>query len=595
MSSADYIVLLLYLAGMVAIGLFFARQNKDAAQMFAAGGQSPWWTSGLSAFMTMFSAGTFVVWGGIAFRLGVVAIAINLCYGVAALLVGVFVAGKWKDLGILTPAEYIELRFSRTALHFYTWWMMFYRVVNGGVALYAMCILLVQSMVLAEGHPLRDPATGNLSLTWAIVISGGVVVVYTMMGGLWGVLMTDVIQFIVLNLAVVFLVVVALSQQTNWTSFVDESPDGFFWPLAPDAGYAWYFLIGWIVLHFFMIGAEWAYVQRYLCVSSSADSQRSAYLFGVLYLVSPFLWLLPPLIHRLQNPVPIGIGVEELNALSERAYIDSCLSLLPDGMVGLMIAAMFSATASMMSSQLNVFAGVLTNDIYRPLAGPNVSQRRLVWAGRLFTFGIGILFVAVALGVPRLGGAEKVVIAVTSLVVVPLLAPSLWGLFSSRVNQSGVWWTTGVSVAVAAVVKFGCVSGGWLSGGQVFDSTIALLASHEKVMDLLLGVLVPIVVLLLLQTLSRKTSVGWVRLSLAAEKLNLQQPLTNHNQTPARTVAWSLIVCGGMMAMLALYDTEGQFILTSFAAALLGVGIILLSTITLLRRGVPRENTHANL
>jgi len=77
--------------------------------MFAAGGQSPWWTSGLSAFMTMFSANTFVVWGGIAYKMGLVAVIINLMYGVAALLVGYFVAGRWKNLGIETPAQFIHL------------------------------------------------------------------------------------------------------------------------------------------------------------------------------------------------------------------------------------------------------------------------------------------------------------------------------------------------------------------------------------------------------------------------------------------------------------------------------------------------------
>ena len=88
MQTLDYIVLVFYLLGIVAVGLFCARQNKSASDMFAAGGQSPWWTSGLSAFMTMFSANTFVVWGGIAYQHGTVAVAINLCYGIAALLAG---------------------------------------------------------------------------------------------------------------------------------------------------------------------------------------------------------------------------------------------------------------------------------------------------------------------------------------------------------------------------------------------------------------------------------------------------------------------------------------------------------------------------
>ena len=107
MIGVDYLVLTLYMLGVLAVGLLFARLNRSASDMFAAGGQSPWWASGLSGFMTMFSAGTFVVWGGIAYKFGFVAVAINLCYGVAALAVGYFVAGRWKRLGIRTPAQFI--------------------------------------------------------------------------------------------------------------------------------------------------------------------------------------------------------------------------------------------------------------------------------------------------------------------------------------------------------------------------------------------------------------------------------------------------------------------------------------------------------
>ena len=85
MTTPDWTVLTLYLAGTVFVGVFLGRFIKNSSDMFAAGGQSPWWISGLSAFMTMFSANTFVVWGGIAYEHGLVAIMINLCYGIAAI------------------------------------------------------------------------------------------------------------------------------------------------------------------------------------------------------------------------------------------------------------------------------------------------------------------------------------------------------------------------------------------------------------------------------------------------------------------------------------------------------------------------------
>ena len=87
MTSPDYITLALYIAGIFVISTLSARRTKSQKEMFSAGRSSPWWASGLSGFMTMFSAGTFVVWGGIAYEWGFVAVAINPCYGLAALLV----------------------------------------------------------------------------------------------------------------------------------------------------------------------------------------------------------------------------------------------------------------------------------------------------------------------------------------------------------------------------------------------------------------------------------------------------------------------------------------------------------------------------
>tara|TARA_Y100000588_G_scaffold299437_1_gene320753 strand:- start:1595 stop:1945 length:351 start_codon:yes stop_codon:yes gene_type:complete len=111
MQSLDYIVIVLYVVGIIVAGFVFMGKMKTSKEMFAAGGQSPWWVSGLSAFMTQFSAGTFVVWGGIAYKYGVVAIAINLCYGVSALFVGWLIAGVWRKAGVDSASEFLQLRY----------------------------------------------------------------------------------------------------------------------------------------------------------------------------------------------------------------------------------------------------------------------------------------------------------------------------------------------------------------------------------------------------------------------------------------------------------------------------------------------------
>jgi solute:Na+ symporter, SSS family len=561
--QVDYFVLLVYLAGVVAVGVVLAARNKTTAEMFTAGGQSPWWVAGLSGFMTMFSAGTFVVWGGIAYKHGMVAVAINLCYGLAAILVGWTVAGRWKESGIKTPAEYVEFRFGKAALHFYTWAILTFKVIGSAIALYSLCVLMVAMMPLGEGNPLRDVATGNMSLNVAIVILGGVVVFYTMIGGLWGVLMTDVLQFIILNLAVLFVVPLALSSIGGIEQFFAQAPPGFWAPTG--GGYSWFFLLGWVAIHYFVVGAEWAFVQRYLCVPSPADARKGAYLFGGLYLLSPWLWLLPPIVQRIRAPIPSGASREVVNTLGENAYIEICQAVLPAGMLGLVLAAMFSATASMVSSQLNVFAGVLTNDILKPCLKNVQSERMLVWFGRGLTVLIGIAIVGAALLVPRMGGAEDVIVSATSLMVGPLLAPLLIGLISKKLPSSVVWITAAVCCGCILMVKVvlprhGLASSAWTPFAEWIQD-------QGQTTDIILGALLPIAVAFLCLGLAREVAPGWNRIAALPSTLGPAVEVTA-SKAPTIIVGWSLTVCGAMMAGLAMWSENDKGLLALFALML---------------------------
>jgi len=582
MHPLDYTVFSLYLLGIFAVGVGLAWKNRSAEDMFAAGGESPWWTSGLSGFMTMFSAGTFVVWGGIAYKHGLVAVAINLCYGVAALLVGAFVARRWKRLGVNTPAKFIELRFGLGAVQFYTWAMMTFRVIGVAVSLYSLSVILVAMMPLAEGNPLRDPATGNLSLAWAVLIFGGIVVIYTIAGGLWAVLMTDVLQFIVLNLAVLFVVPLAFAEVDGVAAFVNKAPEGFF-ALTTDK-YTWFFMFGWVMIHFFMVGAEWAFAQRFICVPNEKDARKSAYLFGALYLVSPLVWLLPPMLYRVIDPA----------ADPEQAYILACRTVLPAGIVGLMVAAMFSATASMVSSQLNVFAGVLTDQFYRRLFSPNASQQRLISAGRVFTALLGIVLVGVALAIPYLGGAEKLIITTASLMVGPLLAPTIWGLFSRRVDFKAIWITAGISFVLGVVAKLGLAAEGPLTTERTQDLS-DWIQTNGTTVDLVIGIVVPIIVLFLLQCLAKSTADGWNKVEQLVQETRSSHKRQQASSMPAMIVSGSLATCAALMFALMFWNQNERSLLGSFGAVLLLISGTIFTVLYLKRNGAyGRGNTRGN-
>ena len=572
MHLADWIVLSLYLAATVGIGVFLGRKVKNTSDLFAAGGASPWWASGLSAFMTMFSANTFVVWGGMAYEHGLVAIMVNLCYGVAALLAGYTVAGKWKRLGVRTPAEFVERRFGKGALHFYTWSMMIYRMVGAAGALYAISILTV---AVTHGADTSAGVQGMPpELVTAILIFAAVVVLYTMIGGLWAVLMTDVIQFIVLNVAVVFVVALILFDIGGLGGFVAQAPEGFL-SFTSGPRYTWFFLFGWVAIHYFMIGAEFAFVQRYLCVPTPRDARRGTVLFGVLYLFSPFLWLLPPLLWRVQSPIPEGATDEIIRALKEEAYIRSCKNVLPIGMIGLMMAAMFSATASMISSQLNVFSGVLTHDIYRPLRKA-VTDQGLLRAGRVFTLLLGAMIAVVALCIPMLGGAEKTIISITELMVVPLLAPILIGLLSKKVNVGALWLTAGICIPLGLALHFELITspqdgmGKWL-----FDQSKTFV-----------GVVLPIVIVLIAHLRASGVDRHWHNI----ETLQANEREAEANQsgeadgTPAKIVGWSMVALGLGMAGLLPVNPGQRGIILIFSMLIAAIGISILACAKQLKR-----------
>ena len=547
MTTPDYITLALYILGIFVISTLSAKRTVTQQDMFAAGRSSPWWVSGLSAFMTMFSAATFVVWGGIAYEHGFVAVMINMCYGIAALLVGFNVAGRWNQLGVTTPAEYVRLRFGKTGLHFFTWTILLKRILGVSVSLYALAVLLVTLI--------------PLDLTWAIIIFGAIVVIYTMQGGLWAVLMTDVLQFIVLTLVVFVVAVLMISGMDDLATFATKVPPTFFSPVS--AKYGWFFLFGWVTIHFFMIGGEWAFVQRFLSVRNPKDAKKSSILFGVMYLITPLFWMLPPLLYRGQ--------VEGLN--KEEAYILAAKSVLPAGVLGLMFAAMFSATASMVSSQLNVFAGVLTNDFYKAFYHPNASDRRLLLVGRFFTVLLGALLVATAIAVPFMGGAEKLIITINSLIIVPLFAPTLWGLFSRKIGIREMIIVALTSFSFGMLFRFGLASNPMIQEGDRLWPIAHYLDANIHNVEVLVGVVLPLIMLFVFEWRKKTIDLG---AKMLQRKCDEMAPALCDDDTPiafdpfpARMVMFSLLVCGLWMMLLGILESEGRITLLSFASVLL--------------------------
>ena len=560
MVLADYIILFIYGIGILYIGSILSKKNKTSADMFAVKKQSPWWLSGLSAFMSAFSAGTFVVWGGIAYKQGLVAVSICMCSGISSFLVGKLFAKKWASLGITTVGDYVNMRFGREAVQFYTWIGMLFKIVAMGVALYSFATLVSSLIALSPSHLLADPQTGHLSKAFAIVISGLLMLVYTVSGGLWAVLIIDAIQFVVLTATVLFVVPLCFAKVGGVQQFISAVPDNF---LSPASGsFTYLFLIGWIFVHTFKLGGEWVFIQRFLAVSSPRNAQKSSYLFGTLYLVSPIIWMLPPMIYRVMNP----------GAVPEQAYVLACAAVLPAGMMGLLLAAMFSSAASYIDGEVNVYAGAITNDFYKLIINPAASEKKLVLVGRISSFLIGAVIICLALVIPYVGGAEKVILTITGLLAVAMVLPVLWGLYFGRIKQKAVWYSTVGTFIAAALVKFAIPT-------QSANPYIQFYNRHAQVIEVTIGLLVPLLILTVMELTAKSNSEGFIQIRKARKKEAAIPTDRSIAYFPARILGYSIAALSALILALAFLGGEHAWLIGLFAGVLLLIGMVILALV----------------
>jgi SSS family transporter len=439
------------------LGLSFSRSSGNVKSFFAAGGAVPWWINGLSLFMSFFSVGTFVVWGSIAYNSGLVAVTIQSTMCLAGFVIGCYIAPKWNETRALTAAEFISDRLGAGTQKFYT-------------IIFLVCALFGTGAFLYPVGKMVEVTTG-IPLTTGIIAFGVLIVIYTAVGGLWAVLVTDVLQFVVLSAAVLIVVPLAFNQVGGVSGFVSKVPEGFF--DLQNAEYTGWFLAAFGIYHMALIGGNWAYVQRYTSVANPQDAKKVGWLFGALYLVAPLVWMLPPMIYRVMEP---GLSASE----SEGAYLMVSQAVVPDGLMGLILGAMVFATASSVNTTLNISAGVFTNDIYKSLRG-GASDKETMLVARLSTFAFGVLAVCVALMVTTMGGIVSVVLSMAALTGAAIFLPPIWSLFSKA--------QTGKTVMIATVST--------LSINFAFKFFIPLLNgfSLSRSQEMVLGIIVPVLIL----------------------------------------------------------------------------------------------------
>ncbi len=485
LTLADWSVVAAYFLFNVAIGLYYRRRaGRDIGEFFLSGRNVPWWLAGTSMVATTFAADTPLAVTGLVAKNGIAGNWLWWCFVASGMLTVFFYARLWRRAGVMTDIEFSELRYAGPPAAF----LRGFRAVYLGVLM--NCIILgwvnlamVKILELLFGLSKVDAlwlVLGLIALTSAI----------SALSGLWGVLVTDLFQFVIKMGMVIVLAVVAvhavggIAAMKTQLAALDQlrhaatGSRGSVLSFVPDVGSAWMPMLTFFVY----IGVNWwatwypgaepgggGYVaQRMLSAKDERHSLLATLWFNIAhYAVRPWPWILVALASLILFP-----GLAD----PETGYVRVMIDYLPSSLRGLMVAAFAAAYMSTIATQLNWGASYLVNDGYRRFLRRTAPERHYVLASRVATVGLTVLSAVVTWYMESIAGAWKLLLvtgagtgtvlllrwywwrinawsevsAMLAAFVVSLLLQTVGGLDSDRPNDFA--WIMLLTVALTTVV-----------------------------------------------------------------------------------------------------------------------------------------------
>jgi len=422
---------------MVVVGVLLSVFNRDDSDFFKSANKMPWWLAGFSLFMSSFSVWTFTGAAGVAYRAPGAAVAMYLSTAVGMVFGVWFLAGLWRRSRAKTIMSYLSERYGISTNQTYSWTLLLAQLVQAGIQL------------LALGKFVSVAMGTDLNLT--VIVCGLVISFYCLIGGLWAVVVTDTLQFIVLFAGALVVMFLGLFEIGGLAPLFTKVPEGF-WHVRTQE-FDWSYVLAFGVMMVFAMNSG-ALSQRYFSVKNEKEARKVALLTMFLLAMAPAVWFLPPIITRILglDLASITLG---LNAPEEAAYVAFCLHILPHGAIGIMLAAMLAATMSSLSTVFNAYSAVITEDIIKQIFWRNASPRMLLFIGRLTTLAFGVLVIAAALAQAKaIGGVFRLMMTYSGVVIIPSGLPIVIGLF----YRATPWWSgiasylTGVCVGVLFLV-----------------------------------------------------------------------------------------------------------------------------------------------
>jgi len=451
----DYIVVATYFLFMLGIGVYYSRVSKGGKDFFAGGNMLPWWVSGMSLYMANFSVWIFTGGAGFAYYAGWFALIYFGIGGFSYWVGTALTAVKWRRSRSISPTEYTCTRYNVVTQQLIGWVIVVNFTLSAGVQLASTSKLLAPVL--------------ELDVTLVVLVTGIVILFYSFMGGLWGVVVTDTLQGVIL-LATVFIVVPAsLYLVGGFGKLAAALP-----PLSFDHVYnGVHYDEHWLLAIFLIaaIGFAAGGAQRFFSVKDEEDAKKVGWLAGALSLTGPLIFGIPPLVARVIWPDLSQVDFFKPYATSnpqDLVYIGLCLLILPNGLIGVFLAAMLSATMSTLSAVYNMVSSILSRDMYQGLFRPETTDKQLLKVGRIMSLVIGFVVTGLALAfVHSQFGIFNLLVTFFTVFNIPVTVPTAFGLIFRRVPK----WSA------SAAIAWGLIAGattrfilGWDIGPQVYLS-----------------------------------------------------------------------------------------------------------------------------
>ncbi|MBT4502486.1 MAG: hypothetical protein HOC74_32435 [Gemmatimonadetes bacterium] len=426
----EYTTLIIYLIMLLALGAYFSRFNKNLSDFIRGGAQGTWWIVGMSMFVSGISAFTFTGNASAAYDAGPTFLIIYLANVVSFGISGLFLAKWFRQTRALTLADIIRDRFGVAMEQFSIYIGVLLAPIAGSIQLWALAGFASSTF----GFPLKT----------TIVVIGAIVVLYSTMGGKWAVMATDFVQGLIMMVITIVVAGLALNEIGGLGAFFSYFTDPRFvedFRFVKDPGqfpnnkFTWHWIIVIFVMQLYgQISLSSA--GRFLVAKDAKEASKGSWLAMGLMALGALIWFIPPMVSRFLYEAEIS--AMNIDNPSNGSYAFIALKLLPDGLIGIMIAAMFAATMSSMDTALNGQVGVIVRNMiprFREKIGmPPLEPAAEMWLCRFLTVALGAIIIFYSL----LWVTQKDIVlfdaylAISSIIGIPLGFPMLAGLWLKK-------------------------------------------------------------------------------------------------------------------------------------------------------------------